>query len=251
VEVELDTSKTAARNASEMFEKAKKLKEKAKKAREVLKRLEKQLENIEVKPVSEKEVIKIKKEREWYEKFRWFFSSTGKLIIGGRDATSNEMLMKKHAHPEELVFHAEIVGAPFFVIKGEPDQESVEEAIQAAGIFSKAWSEGFGSVGVFYAPRERFTKHAPSGEFIRKGAFMVYGKKEWGKAELKAAVGIREGRVTCGPLRAMKKWAESLAVIEPGDKKPGEIVKELARVLEAEPEEVQRALPPGRSRIIK
>jgi predicted ribosome quality control (RQC) complex YloA/Tae2 family protein len=251
VEIELDTSKTAARNASGMFDRAKKLKEKAKKGREVLKKLEKELENTEVKPLKEKELIKVKKKREWYEKFRWLFSSTGKLIIGGRDATSNEVLMKKHTDDGEMTFHADIVGAPFFVVKGEADEAAVVEAVHAAGIFSKAWPEGLGGVRVFYAPRKQFTKQAPSGEFIGKGAFMVYGKKEWADAELKAAVGIRDGRVTCGPRSAIAEWAGAFVMIEPGNKKPGELVKAIARELDAEPEEVQRALPPGRSRIIK
>lgn len=251
MEVELDTSKTAAKNASELFDEAKKLKRKAKKAREVLKKLEKELENIEVKSVEEKEIIKIKKERKWYEKFHWFFSSSGKLIIGGKDATSNEVLMKKHADPGELIFHADIVGAPFFVIKGEADDASVREAAHAAGIFSKAWPQGLGGVGVFYAPREQFTKQAPSGEFIRKGAFMVYGKKEWADADLKAAVGTKDGQVICGPQAAIEKWADKRVMIEPGDKKPGELVKAISKELGVEQEEVQRALPPGRSRIIK
>ncbi len=251
MEVELDTDRSAARNASELFERAKKLEQKAEKAREVLRELEKKLERMGEREVRVKEVMKIKKEREWYEKFRWFFSSTGKLVIGGRDATSNEVLMKKHAGPEELCFHADIKGAPFFVLKGGADEESVREVVQAAGIFSKAWSAGYGAVDVFYAPRERFTKQAPSGEYIGKGAFMVYGKKDWGRAELRAAVGVREGRVTCGPPAAIEAWAEKSVLIEPGDRKPGEIIREVAKRLDAEPEEVQRALPPGRSKIIK
>lgn len=248
--VELDTSKSAAKNASELFDKAKKLDGKVKKAKEVLEKLEKRLNKEKINEVEEKDIMKVKKQREWYEKFRWFFSSTGKLILGGRDATSNEVLLKKHTEPEELAFHADITGAPFFVIKGEADEPSIGEAAQAAGMFSKSWSRGYGAVSVYYAPRSQFTKQAPSGEFIGKGAFMVYGKKEWVKVELKAALGIKGAQVTCGPLSALEKWADKMLMLEPGDKKPGELTRRASKILGADPNEIQRALPPGESKFI-
>ncbi|MBR9689965.1 MAG: DUF814 domain-containing protein [Candidatus Altiarchaeota archaeon] len=250
METELDTSKTAAKNASELFSAAKKLDSKVKKAKEVLKELNKRLEKIEISVIEEKDVLKVKKQREWYEKFRWFYSSTGKLVLGGRDATSNEVLMKKHVEDEELCFHADISGAPFFVIKGEPDDVTIKEAAQAAGIFSKAWPRGLGVVGVFYAPRKQFTKKAPSGEYIGKGAFMIYGKKDWEKVESKAAIGVKDKRVTCGPPSAIEKWSDHLLMLEPGDKKPGEITKRTAKILGVEPNEIQRCLPAGRSKFI-
>lgn len=250
VEIELDTSKSAAKNASELYERAKKLEEKLEKAKKVLEGMKGKLDKLEVREVTEKEIIKTHKKREWFEKFRWFFSSTGKLIIGGRDATSNEVLMKKQAG-EWMVFHADIAGAPFFVIRGEPEEADIREAAQAAGIFSKAWSRGYGSVSVYHAPRGQFSKQAPSGEFIGKGAFMVRGKREWKKVGLKAAVGVKGRQVTCGPVDAMELWSEKLVMIEPGDRKPGELVKVIARELGVDADEVQRSLPPGKSKIIE
>jgi predicted ribosome quality control (RQC) complex YloA/Tae2 family protein len=250
VEIELDTTKTAAKNASELFERAKKLEEKLVKAMEVLKEMEEKKKKIEVKSVERKSIIREKKEKEWYEKFRWFFSSTGKMVIGGRDATSNEMLMKKHALDTEVVFHADITGAPFFVIKGEPDEATVNETAQAAGIFSKAWTAGHGSVEVFYAPRSQFSKSAPSGEYISKGAFMVYGKKEWKKVELKAGLGMKDGKAMCGPVEAVKKWSGKIMVLAPGEKKPGEIVKKASKYLEADPDDVQSVIPAGKTDIV-
>jgi len=56
-------------------------------------------------------MLKLSKEinKEWYEKFRWFISSDDFLILGGRDATSNEIVIKKHTEKNDLVFHR-----PFF-----------------------------------------------------------------------------------------------------------------------------------------
>ena len=57
--------------------------------------------------------------KEWYEKFRWFTSSDGFLVVAGKDTVSNEVLVKKYATQEDAVFHAEISGAPFVVVKAE------------------------------------------------------------------------------------------------------------------------------------
>ncbi|MBR9681142.1 MAG: DUF814 domain-containing protein [Candidatus Altiarchaeota archaeon] len=250
MEIELDTSKSAAKNASLLFSKAKKLDEKVKKAQEAIAALEQKRDNLKEVKLEVTDVLKIKKEREWYEKFRWFYSSTGKLILGGRDATSNEVLLKKYTDATELCFHADISGAPFFVIKGDADEVSIKETAQAAGIFSKAWGRGLGIVSVYYAPRTQFTKQAPSGEYVGKGAFMVYGKKSWEKVELKSAIGVKDGRVAGGPLSAIKTWATKLLVIEPGDKKPGEIVKRSSKILGVHTDEIQRAIPAGKSKFV-
>ena len=36
-----------------------------------------------------------KDKKEWYDKFLWFFSSEGFLCIAGRDAATNEVVVKK------------------------------------------------------------------------------------------------------------------------------------------------------------
>ncbi|MGB6785190.1 MAG: NFACT family protein, partial [Nitrosotalea sp.] len=41
-------------------------------------------------------VFAIQKKKEWYERYRWFFTSDGLLAIGGRDASSNSSVIRKH-----------------------------------------------------------------------------------------------------------------------------------------------------------
>ncbi len=266
MEIELDTAKTASQNAGDLFNRAKKLEDKAKKAESALKTIEERISRLKKTgrlEAAERKGLKEKKPAgQWYEKFRWFFSSSGKLIVGGRDATTNDILMKKHVAKNEPVFHADIVGAPFFAIKRAPGrgaggageeigESDIREAAQAAAVFSRAWKLGYGSLSVYYAPRERFTKQAPSGEYVKKGAFMVYGKKDWIAVELKAAVGVKNGKVTAGPISAIEKWAERSLRIEPGHLKQGEATKLIAKKLKAPADEVQRALPAGRTQLIK
>ncbi len=254
MEVELRTDLSAAKNAELLFERAKKLEEKARKARQALEEMKKKLEKLKksIPEIREEELIKVKRAREWYEKFRWFFSSTGKLVIGGRDASTNELLIKKYVKPSSIVLHADIHGAPFFVIFGEADKKSIEEAAVAAACFSKAWKLGLGAIDVYWVKGEQVSKKAPSGEYLAKGAFMIYGKKNYiGKVELKLAVGVKGDKVTAGPVNAIKTWAERFVLITPGSLSQGRAAKEIAKLLNADVNEVQRALPAGGIEILK
>src|SRR3989344_7438868 len=131
--------KNVAENAAIYFEKAKKAKKKMQGAQGSLKenadKLQSLLKKQEKHASSEEEEKKLKeRKKEWYEKFRWFFSSEGFLVIGGRDATSNEVVIKKYTESDDLVFHTDMAGSPFFVIKSDnkriPEQ-TIKEAADA------------------------------------------------------------------------------------------------------------------------
>lgn len=53
---------------------------------------------------------RVKRKLRWFEKFRWFVSSDGFLVIGGRDAGTNEMVVKKHMEPQDIYLHSDIHG---------------------------------------------------------------------------------------------------------------------------------------------
>ncbi|MCI4321580.1 MAG: NFACT family protein, partial [Thermoplasmata archaeon] len=84
----------------------------------------------------------------WYERYRWFRTSEGLLVIGGRDAATNDLIVKRYLRPGDKYVHADIHGAPSVIVKhaapGEPagGEASVEEACQWGVAFSKAWRAG-------------------------------------------------------------------------------------------------------------
>ena len=47
----------------------------------------------------------------WFEKFKWFISSENYLVISGRDAQQNELLVKKYLRTGDVYVHADIHGA--------------------------------------------------------------------------------------------------------------------------------------------
>ena len=100
MQVEISINKTVEENASEYFDKAKKAKKKLKGAEEAIKtaeeKLKKELEKQKQQELLEKEKkSKPKRKKEWFEKFRWFYTTEGYLVVGGKDATSNEIVIKK------------------------------------------------------------------------------------------------------------------------------------------------------------
>lgn len=270
-EIELDFTKSVEKNAEKYYEEAKWANEKLGKALEAMKHQEKQLNIAESKPVEKKSVLKkVKGVKKWYEKFRWFFSSDGFLIIAGKDATTNEILIKKHTEPYDLVFHADVTGAPFVVIKTEgknASQETKKEAAEFAAAYSKAWSAGLGAADVYCIKPDQVSKKPPAGEYLAKGAFMIYGSKEWFRnVELRLAIGVKisgkSAEVLVGPYNSVKKQTDYFVTIRPGDKKSSELAKiiKMKILKKAKPEEksvvenilldeFQRIIPSGKGEV--
>jgi len=254
----LDLMKSIDENAAVYFERAKKVKKKIEGAEKALEINLKKLKELEAK--RDKFLEKSKKEKsdrkkEWYEKFRWFTSSEGFLIIGGRDATSNEIVIKKHTDTNDLVFHTDMAGSPFFVVKTEGKdvgEKTKEEVADATCTFSRAWKLGLQTTSVFYANPDQISKKTNSGEYMGKGAFMVYGKTTHVNNKLNLAVGMnKNNQIMAGPVEAVKTHCEKYIVIEQGTEKASNVGKIIRHNLGGELDEIIRTLPSGGFKISK
>ncbi len=228
MEVVINLRKGIEQNASAYFEEAKKAKRKLEGAREALEDTKSKMELNKLKAEEEKKRIeaKAKIKHEWYEKFRWFISSKGKLVLLGRDATTNEIIIKKHTEPNDAVFHTESAKSPYCVVPGELDDATRIEAATATASFSSAWAQGQSNCEVFQVKPEQVSKKAQAGEYLTKGAFMIYGKKELIPVKLGLAVGVlKDGRAMCAPLWAVKANCEAAVEIIPGKEKNSSIAK--------------------------
>jgi predicted ribosome quality control (RQC) complex YloA/Tae2 family protein len=240
-------------NANEYYERGKKAKEKTVGALIALEDSKKRLSHIEkelsaaeelksLKPAEIVEALskrKIAREnKEWYEKFRWFTSSDGFLVVAGKDTVSNEVLIKKYTTQEDAVFHAEISGAPFTVVKAEgkpiPEQ-TLREAGEYAASFSRAWRENAGSADVYWVKVDQLSKSGPSGESVPHGAFFVVGKRNWTRGvPLRVAVGVivdEETGFVGGPVDAVKAKTKAYVVLMPGDYTGKEFLTRVLRAL--------------------
>jgi predicted ribosome quality control (RQC) complex YloA/Tae2 family protein len=250
----IDIKKNVNQNAADYFEKGKKSKRKMQGAIKALEQSKAKLEELQQKKEEfmkqeqekqEKEKQRKEIKREWYEKFRWFISSEDILVIGGRDATSNEIIIKKHTMPDETVFHTESAGSPFVVIKGNATDKTIQEAAQFCASYSKAWKIGVSSTQVYSIKGEQVSKEAKSGEYIPKGGFMVYGERKYHNPRLELAIGNYEGRVMAGPVSAISKHCERYVVIVQGDEKASSMAKFIQKKIDCDLDEIIRAIPAG------
>lgn len=247
MKVILDFRKSVEENAKEYFEKAKKAKKKGRGAEKMLS--EWRRKEVSIKENREKTKKRTSRKIDWYERFRWCFSSDGFLIVGGRDATTNELLIKKHTEKEDVVFHTDMAGSPFIVVKTEGKEvppTTLEEAAQFTAIFSRAWKKGLSSIEVFHVAPEQVTKEANSGEYLGKGAFMIRGKTTYHKPIIRLALGIDDNmRVMSGPPSAISKHCKSVVKILQGRGKTSDIAKILSKKLKVSVDDIVVALPAG------
>jgi predicted ribosome quality control (RQC) complex YloA/Tae2 family protein len=242
IDVSLDIRKSAQDNASLAYEQAKKSEAKTKGAHKQIEKTLTKLKELEAKTIkAETEVkvpVRIRKKR-WYEKFRWFLSSEGLLVIGGRDAKSNERLAKRQMEAGDVFIHAALHGAPYIVVKvsGEPPREqTLTEAAQFAVTFSRAWQDGLSSGDAYWVNPEQVSFTPPSGEYLPSGAVMIYGSKNYIRrvpVELAVGVMIEDEDVipVSGPPSALSAHTDYIVRIIPSKEKKGQLVKEILHEL--------------------
>ena len=234
MEIELRINETAGENADNYFAMSKRIKDK--------------LARVDMEPRREEEKVELKKVKRVFTNYRWFITSDGNLVIGGRDAESNDSVVKKYLCEKDLYFHADIHGAPSVVMKvtKEPTEKGIEEAAQFSWCMSKAWNTRIGNGSVFYVTKSQVSKTPESGEYLARGAWVIRGRKNYiTHLNLELAVGFQkyENReyVVAAPISAISGMK---VIIVPGDGKE-EVVNEISDLLKVEKESVYPVLPPG------
>jgi hypothetical protein len=146
-----------------------------------------------------------------YEKYRWFFTSSGKLVIGGKSAEQNEEIMSS-VENEDVIMHTSSPGSPFGIIKS-PTDEDILEAATFVACFSHEWKRGKTS------GKKKVEVHIFKGEQVKKsngmktGTFGVLGSVKRKKVDLKLALDFQKGKLRALPLSVARK---RIAIITPG-----------------------------------
>jgi predicted ribosome quality control (RQC) complex YloA/Tae2 family protein len=202
----------------------------------------------------------------WYHRFRWFVTSDGVVVLGGRDASQNEELVKKYMGGQDLFVHADVHGASVVIVKGKT--EHMDEVAQFAASYSGSWRSGHFSADVYSALPAQVSKTPESGEFISRGSFIVRGERTYYR-NVPLAVGIGlmlepHAAVIGGPPSAIKGKTKAYTELKPGQFEPNDVAKKVLRILKQNvSEEEEKALkgilntthvaafvPPGGSDIV-
>lgn len=260
VEIPLDYTKNIDANASDLYEKGKEIGKKATRANDALE------ESIAVLKKKEAGILKAKAimasgaqptKQFWFDRYKWFIAPSGRLVIAGKDAHTNDNIVKKHMKDGDIYAHTDIHGAPSTILKNgydAPDEDLRETCIYALAQ-SKGWVAALTDGSAYWVYTDQVSKTPQAGEFVPRGAFIIRGKRNYEyHLPMEVAVGeiIYENnkKIMCSPLESMKKLSKKYFIIKPGRDKSRKTAAQIAEELRVPEEEISRILPPGDSEIV-
>ena len=251
MEVKIDFTESAQENANEYYNRAKKYEEKKRGAERAVHDLEKKMIGLKKKNVkNEEKIIKVR-EKKWYEKFHWFFTENGRLVIGGRSAQQNEIVNSRYFLEGDLFFHADIFGASLVVLKDGVNSAGMEkeEAAEFAAAYSSAWKEMLNSVNVYSLKRDQVNKSTNKGS-LGTGSFSMEGEREWYKnVGLGVAMYVKEDVLYTVPLtrlNELKDRLECYVIIKVGKKNKSDAAKAIKKYLNFDDlDGIMQQLPTG------
>ena len=232
-ELKLNAGLSVPQNAQRYYDRAKEMARKEEGAKRALEQTIKLIEKKAAPKPKTRRTIKRRKPR-WYERFRWFRSSDDFLVIGGRDASTNEEIYAKYLEKRDLALHTDAPGAPLTVIKTEgkdvPDT-TLKEAAQFAVSYSSVWKAGLFEGDCYLVKADQVTKTPESGEFLKKGAFVIRGERHYFRnVPVGVAVGIAGDMLIGGPSSAVAPEAKPVVEIEPGEYNSDDLAKRIYRI---------------------
>jgi len=263
IELALDVRKGARENAARFFTDSKDAAGKATRTEEQLEQSRRTLERLAREGLPgerAKEEGKKRRKEQWFEKYRWFISSDGNIVVGGRDASTNDRVVKRHLGDQDVYAHADFHGAPSVVVKRSPGQTEIPEmTMREACLFaiatSKAWAAGLASGSAYWVRPDQVSKTPESGEFLPRGGFIIRGRKNsFNDLDMRLAFGhieLQGSRVLmCGPESAVKARSAKYVLLQPGEDEHKAVARRAGVELGCDPEDVIRLLPPGKSQLL-
>ena len=133
----------------------------------------------------EKEVMRPQRKAMWFEKFVFFISSEGYLVLAGKDAQQNEILYKTYLKKGDIYIHADLHGAASVVIKNKPGMSESPvppSTLSQAGTLAIATSSAWDSKAImsaWWVDATQVSKTAPTGEILPIGSFLIQGHKNF------------------------------------------------------------------------
>ena len=243
-DVKILTSKSAQANGSLYFDKAKECERKAQRTEQIIKEKPKKISQKKKRP----------KKVEWFEKYRWFITSEGDIALGGKDATTNEQVVKKYLKNNDRYAHADIHGAPSVVVKSSqgvpPSENAMAQASSFSLAYSKAWGARVASGHSFWVDNDKVSKTPNTGEFLAKGAFVIRGKRNWNRnLEVNLSIGLIEydgiEKLMGGPVESFQGKSKKYLTFKPGFVDRKIVSKKLAKAFDEDLTTVERLLPNG------
>ncbi|RZP10495.1 MAG: DUF814 domain-containing protein [Candidatus Poseidoniales archaeon] len=287
--ITLYVSKSVHQNAQRYFKEASTQKSKAKGAQAALASTKQAREKAEKRAAKDAAAGRLRSrqrsKRFWFEKYRWAMLSGGHLLIGGKDAKGNDVIVRKHLSSNDLYFHADLHGAPSCSLKlndgfapnPNPSEvipegvtslqivqnlaEGVEdarelpesmhsEAAQVAVCWSRAWGSGGAAATAFHARSSQVSKTTETGESLARGSFVVRGQRNWHRdlpLELAIGMAVVNGAPmpVSGTPATISENFERWCKVIPGREKKENVANRISKATGLTQDDLLSCLPPG------
>ncbi len=287
--ITLEVSKTVHQNAQRYFKEAHAQKSKAKGAQVALAGTKQAREKAEKRAAKDAAAGRLKSrqrsKRFWFEKYRWAMLSGGHLLIGGKDAKGNDLVVRKHLTSNDLYVHADLHGAPSCSLKLKdglaPNQNPSEaipegvaslqivqnladgvedarelpkslhsEAAQVAVCWSRAWGSGGAAATAFHARPSQVSKTTETGESLGRGSFVVRGQRNWHRdlpLELAIGMAVVNGVPipVSGTPATISENFERWGKVIPGREKKESVANRISKATGLAQDDLLSCLPPG------
>lgn len=182
-----------------------------------------------------------------YRKYRWFFTYTKKLVVGGKNAEQNEELLRdlKTMNKNYLVMHTAEPGSPFSVILSDkkPIKSDIEETAIFTACFSKQWKLQKKKTEVHIFNLSQLYKT----DSMKTGTWGVKGEIKKMSVPLELILTKQKSKLRAVSEKTVKSEKYVLARIIPGKIDKQLILGKLQKLLKNafDKEEILQALPSG------
>lgn len=189
--------------------------------------------------------LKALNENKNYMNYRWFFTSEGKLVVGGKSEEQNEVVLRYFLKPDYTVMHTTSPGSPFMIIQTEsPSKNDLNECAIFCACFSKEWKSENKLINIDVFSGKDIYKL----KTMKVGTFGVKNRKQI-KVKPELVIVIQKGKIKAVP--KVKKSEEVLAVIKQGKLTKEEAGEKIAKKIKEKflfpvsKEEIMMAIPSG------
>lgn len=191
-----------------------------------------------------RKVVSVDKKDEWFKKYRWFFTSSRKLVYGGKNAIQNEEIVKELMNSDKnfVIMHTRNPGSPFSVIFSESvNEKDLEEVAIFTACFSRSWRNKEKKVVIDIFKREQIFKDSR----MKVGTFGVKGDVKKRSVEMKLYFAKQKSVLRAVPQKKLKSL-----VIVPGNIDKNKIAEIISVKMDVSLDEVIQAIPSGGSSIL-
>ena len=157
-----------------------------------------------------------------YEKYRWFFTSSGKLVVGGKSSNQNEEIMQR-ADKDTVIMHTSSPGSPFCIVDN-PNTKDIEETAIFTACFSQEWKKKKKKTEIHIFKGEQVVKKSG----MKQGTFGITGSVHKKKVDLKLGLGFQKGKLRSAPISALK---QKLGILTPGNLDKNQAIAKVLKII--------------------